>query len=127
MAVGIAEIIILSLIADWALRRVRIPGLIGMMLVGAVLGPYVLGYLDPDLLAIGPDLRLIALIVILLRVGFELSRNTLHRVGGRVLLLAFIPATCEGIAITLAGPLHLTSDHLPEPQPASWSAHRGRA
>ena len=104
MAVGIAEIIILSLIADWALRRVRIPGLIGMMLVGAVLGPYVLGYLDPDLLAIGPDLRLIALIVILLRVGFELSRNTLHRVGGRVLLLAFIPATCEGIAITLAGP-----------------------
>lgn len=104
MGVGIAEIIILSLIADWALRRVCIPGLIGMMLVGAVLGPYVLGYLDPDLLAIGPDLRLIALIVILLRVGFELSRNTLQRVGGRVLLLAFIPATCEGIAITPHGP-----------------------
>lgn len=104
MAVGIAEIIVLSLIADWILRRVRIPGLIGMLFVGVVLGPYVLGYLAPDLLAIGPDLRLIALIVILLRVGFELSRNTLHRVGGRVLLLAFIPATCEGIAITLAGP-----------------------
>lgn len=104
MAVGIAEIIVLSLIADWILRRVRIPGLIGMLFVGVVLGPYVLGYLDPDLLAIGPDLRLIALIVILLRVGFELSRNTLHRVGGRVLLLAFIPATCEGIAITLTGP-----------------------
>lgn len=104
MAVGIAEIIVLSLIADWVLRRVRVPGLIGMLLVGVVLGPYVLGYLAPDLLAIGPDLRLIALIVILLRVGFELSRNTLHRVGGRVLLLAFIPATCEGIAITLAGP-----------------------
>jgi solute carrier family 9B (sodium/hydrogen exchanger), member 1/2 len=104
MAVGIAEIIVLSLIADWVLRRVNIPGLIGMLFVGVVLGPHVLGYLDPDLLAIGPDLRLIALIVILLRVGFELSRNTLHRVGGRVLLLAFIPATCEGIAITLAGP-----------------------
>lgn len=104
MAVGIAEIIVLSLIADWILRRLHIPGLIGMLLVGVVLGPHVLGYLDPDLLAIGPDLRLIALIVILLRVGFELSRNTLHRVGGRVLLLAFIPATCEGVAITLAGP-----------------------
>jgi solute carrier family 9B (sodium/hydrogen exchanger), member 1/2 len=104
MAAGIAEIIVLSLIADWALRRVRVPGLIGMLLVGVVLGPYVLGYLTPDLLAIGPDLRLIALIVILLRVGFELSRNTLHRVGARVLLLAFIPATCEGVAITLAGP-----------------------
>ena len=104
MAAGIAEIIILCLIADWAFRRIRIPGLIGMLLVGVILGPYVLGYLDPDLLAIGPDLRLIALIVILLRVGFELSRSTLHRIGARALLLAFIPATIEGAAITLAGP-----------------------
>jgi NhaP-type Na+/H+ or K+/H+ antiporter len=104
MAAGIAEIIVLSLIVDWILRRIHVPGLIGMLFVGVVLGPHVLGYLAPDLLAIGPDLRLIALIVILLRVGFELSRKTLHRVGGRVVLLAFIPATCEGIAITLAGP-----------------------
>ncbi|MFW5803404.1 MAG: cation:proton antiporter, partial [Verrucomicrobiota bacterium] len=89
MATGIAEIIILSLMADWVFRRIRIPGLIGMLLVGVVLGPQVLGHLDSDLLAIGPDLRLIALIVILLRVGFELNRNTLHRVGCRVLLLAF--------------------------------------
>ena len=107
MAVGIAEIIVLGLIADWVFRRFRIPGLIGMLLVGVALGPHVLGYPDPDLLAIGPDLRLIALIVILLRVGFELSRRTLHRVGGRVLLLAFIPATCEGLIVTLAGPLLL--------------------
>jgi NhaP-type Na+/H+ or K+/H+ antiporter len=103
MAVGIAEIIILSLIADWILRRFSIPGLIGMLLIGVLLGPYVLGWLNPDLLAIGPDLRLIALIVILLRVGFELSRSTLHRVGGRVLLLAFVPATCEGIMVAVAG------------------------
>ncbi len=104
MAISIAEIIILSLIADWVLRRFHIPGLIGMLLVGVVLGPYVLDWINPDLLNIGPDLRLIALIVILLRVGFELSRDTLHRVGGRVLLLAFIPATLEGATITLIGP-----------------------
>jgi len=96
MAVSIAEIIILCLIADWCFRRMRIPGLIGMLLVGVILGPYALELLDPRLLAIGPDLRLIALIVILLRVGFELSRSTLHRIGGRALLLAFIPATIEG-------------------------------
>ncbi len=104
MAVSIAEIIVLSLLADWIFRRMGIPGLIGMLLIGVLLGPYVLGFLDPDLLAIGPDLRLIALIVILLRVGFELSRSTLHRVGGRVLLLAFVPATLEGAMITVAGP-----------------------
>ncbi|MFW6303747.1 MAG: cation:proton antiporter [Candidatus Sumerlaeota bacterium] len=112
MAVGIAEIIILSLIADWAFRRIGIPGLIGMLLVGVGLGPHVLGWLDPALLAIGPDLRLIALIVILLRVGFELSRSTLHRVGGRVLLLAFVPASFEGIMITLAAPWLLGLSYL---------------
>ncbi len=104
MAVSIAEILLLCLMADWCFRRMRLPGLIGMLLVGVVLGPHVLELLDPSLLAIGPDLRLIALIVILLRVGFELSRSTLHRIGGRALLLAFIPATVEGAAITVAGP-----------------------
>ncbi|MFN2350663.1 MAG: cation:proton antiporter [Kiritimatiellia bacterium] len=104
MAVSIAELIILGLLADWLFRRLRIPGLMGMLLVGVLLGPYAFGLLDHDLLAIGPDLRLIALIVILLRVGFELKRATLHRVGGRILLLAFVPATCEAAAITLLGP-----------------------
>lgn len=104
MAASIAELIILCLIADACCRRWGIPGLIGMLMVGVVLGPHVLDVLDPSLLAIGPDLRLIALIVILLRVGFALNRATLHRVGGRALLLAFIPATLEGVAITLAGP-----------------------
>ncbi len=103
MAISIAEIIVLGLLADWAFRRMAIPGLIGMLLIGVVLGPHALGWLDPDLLSISPDLRLIALIVILLRVGFELSRRTLHRVGGRVLLLAFVPATCEGVAVAFAG------------------------
>ncbi len=104
MALSIAGIIILCLIADWLCRRVRLPGLIGMLLVGVLLGPYVAGWLDESLLAIGPDLRMIALIVILLRAGFALSRKVLHRVGGRVLLLAFLPATIEAAIITMAGP-----------------------
>jgi len=104
MATSLAEIIVLCLLADWLCRRVRMPGLVGMLLVGMLLGPYVLGMADPDLLAVGPDLRLIALIVILLRAGFELSRATLHRTGARVLLLAFLPATAEGLMITLVAP-----------------------
>jgi solute carrier family 9B (sodium/hydrogen exchanger), member 1/2 len=104
LAVSITEIIIIGLIADWLFRRLRIPGLVGMMLVGVLFGPYVLGYLDPNLLAIGADLRLIALIVILLRAGFELNRQTLHRVGIRALLLSVVPAVVEGGVITLLGP-----------------------
>ena len=52
MAVSIAEIIILSMIAAWIFRRFHIPGLIGILLTGIVLGPHVLGLVDPDLLAV---------------------------------------------------------------------------
>lgn len=107
MAAGLAEIIVLSLLADWVFRRVGLPGLVGMITVGFLTGPHVLSLIDPELLAIGPDLRLIALIVILLRVGFELSRKTLHRIGVRVLLLGSIPSLCEGLAVALAGYLLL--------------------
>jgi len=75
-----------------------------MLLVGIMLGPFVLGVLDENLLAVSADLRLVALIIILLRAGFELNRRTLHRVGGRTLLLSFIPALTEGGAIALLGP-----------------------
>ncbi len=104
MAVSIAEVLVLCLLADWIFRKFSIPGLIGMLFVGVLLGPHVVGVLDPDLIAISDDLRLIALIVILLRAGFEIRRRTLHRVGGRALMLAFIPATCEGVMITLVAP-----------------------
>lgn len=107
MAISLAEIIILCLVADWIFKRFKIPGLIGMLGVGALLGPSVFGMLDPALLTIGTDLRMIALIVILLRAGFELSRESLHRVGAQALLLAFVPALFEALAVTALGPAFL--------------------
>ncbi len=104
MIVSLAEIIIICLIVDWLFRKIQVPGLVGMLLVGVVCGPWVLGWLSPGLMAISSDLRLIALIVILLRAGFELSKDTLRRVGLMAGLLSCIPATFEGVAITLLGP-----------------------
>lgn len=101
---SLAELLILSLIVDWVFRKLAIPGLVGMLMLGVVFGPYVLGWISGDLLAVANDFRLIALIVILLRGGFELSKDTLNRVGGRVLLLSTIPAIIEGVAITFLGP-----------------------
>jgi len=112
MAVSLAEIIILCLLADWAFKACRLPGLIGMLIVGAVLGPSVLGLIDPALLGIGTDLRTIALIVILLRAGLELSRSTLNRVGRQALLLAFVPAAFEAAVVTALGPRFLGLSHL---------------
>lgn len=98
---GLAELLILALVADGLFRRLGVPGLIGMLLVGIFLGGSGLDALDPKLLAMSGDLRQMALIVILLRVGFGLNLQTLRSVGRRVLLLAWIPATCEGLTITI--------------------------
>ncbi len=112
MIVGIAELIILSLIVDWVFRHIKVPGLVGMLLLGVVLGPYMLGWVNSELLTASADLRLIALIVILLRAGFELSKKTLNRVGTRVLLLSVVPAIFEGAAVTVMGPYLLGLSHL---------------
>ena len=104
MIVSLAELVILGLLVDWIFRRLTVPGLVGMLLLGVAFGPYMLGLVSPELLTASGDLRLIALIVILLRAGFELSKETLNRVGGRVLLLSAVPAIIEGAAITVLGP-----------------------
>jgi len=110
MAVSLAELILLSLLVDWLFRKIKVPGLVGMLCVGIVIGPYVLGYLKPSLLSVSSDLRMIALIVILLRAGFELSKNTLRKVGFQAALLSCIPAILEAVAVMLLGPwlLHLS-------------------
>ena len=108
MAVSLAEIILLGLLVEWVFRKCRLPGLIGMLLLGVVAG----SFLAPDFLAASQDLRLIALIVILLRAGFELSRDALAKAGWRTLLLAFIPGVIEGLTITFLGPLFLPLTHL---------------
>jgi solute carrier family 9B (sodium/hydrogen exchanger), member 1/2 len=104
MAVSLAEILLLGLLAAWIFHALHIPGLVGILLVGVLLGPNVTGMMDPAIVAIGNDLRLIALVVILLRAGFELSRTALNRVGLQALLLSVIPAVLEGVAITFLGP-----------------------
>ncbi|MFO7761881.1 MAG: cation:proton antiporter [Desulfobia sp.] len=81
MAISIAVIIILGLSADYLFRKIKVPGLVGMLLAGILVGPYVLGLMRPEMMDVSGDFRKIALIVILLRAGFELHRDTLNRVG----------------------------------------------
>jgi NhaP-type Na+/H+ or K+/H+ antiporter len=102
MAISLAFIIILGLGADYLFRRLKLPGLLGMLLVGMLAGPYGLQILRPEMLAVSADFRKLALIVILLRAGFELRRETLNRTARPALLLGFVPALFEMAAITWA-------------------------
>jgi len=107
MAFGIAELVILGLLVDWLARKFRLPGLIGLLLLGVIMGPHVSGLLNAETRAVAADLRLIALVVILLRAGFEISKDALAKVGGRAVLMAFVPCLCEVTVVTLVGPLLL--------------------
>jgi solute carrier family 9B (sodium/hydrogen exchanger), member 1/2 len=107
MAVNLAELILIGLLVDWLFRTCRMPGLIGLLLLGVLAGPGVFNALDSDFLAISKDLRLMALIVILLRAGFELSREALAKAGWRTIALACVPGIFEGVTITLLGPRFL--------------------
>lgn len=101
MAINLAVIVIVCLLLDSLLRRLRLPGLIGMLGVGIVAGPYVLDLLSPELLSVSGDFRRVALIVILLRAGMKTNAATLLKVGRRALLLSFLPALVEGTAVFL--------------------------
>ncbi len=103
MAINLAEIIILCLIADYVCKKFNIPGLVGMLVVGLLLGPSFTNLIHQETLSVASDLRLIALIIILLRAGFELKRESLNKVGFLAVLLSTVPPFTEAIAITFLG------------------------
>ena len=104
MAFCLALIIILGLGADYLFKWIRLPGLIGMLIVGVIVGPYVLDLMYPEMMSVSGDFRKIALIVILLRAGFELRRDQLGRVGRAAVIMSAIPAVFEIAGVMLVAP-----------------------
>lgn len=104
MAIGIAEIILLGLLFEWTARKIKLPGLVGLLLLGVLIGPFFLNILNPQLASVAGDLRLIALVVILLRAGFEISRESLAKVGVRAAMISFVPCCFEVGIITIFAP-----------------------
>jgi NhaP-type Na+/H+ or K+/H+ antiporter len=99
MILSLGLIIILGLSLNAIIVKIKIPSLIAYIITGIILGPFVLDLLHPDLLDISGDLRKIALIVILLRAGLTLDIKDLKIVGKGAILLSFLPATLEILAI----------------------------
>lgn len=100
MILGIAEIILGGMAFEWLARKLKAPGLLGLLLLGLLAGPFAFNLIDPGIYAVATDLRLVALVVILFRAGFEMNRQQLARVGVRAALMAFIPCLCETAVVT---------------------------
>lgn len=103
MALSLAIIIILGLIFNRLFEKFKLPGLLGMLILGVLLGPYVTNIISEDIIRISPDVRKIALIVILLRAGLGIKKDTLHKIGVPAIKMSCIPGLFEGFAIMVSG------------------------
>ena len=75
-----------------------------MLATGMVLGPYVLNLLDGSILGISPELRKMALIIILTRAGLGLDTSGLKKLGRPAVLMCFVPASFELMGVLLLAP-----------------------
>lgn len=107
MLTSLALIFLVGLCMAAICQKLKLPRIIGMLVTGMVLGPYVLDFLDSSILSISAELRKMALIIILLKAGLSLNLNDLKKVGRPAILLAFVPASFEIVGYVLFAPAFL--------------------
>ena len=103
MLTSIAIILLLGLGAGWIFQKLRLPSLLGMILVGIAISPHALNLLDDTMMQISGQLRQIALVIILTRAGLSLDVTDLKRVGRPAVLMCFVPACAEMLGTILPG------------------------
>ena len=104
MLLSIALILLVGMSMGWICKKIKLPSLLGMMITGMILGPYVLNLLDDSILGISAELRKIALIIILTRAGLGLDLSGLKKIGRPAVMMCFVPATFEIVGIVLLAP-----------------------
>ena len=105
MLTSIAIILLLGLIVGFGFHKMKLPSLIGMILVGILISPYALDLLDDNMLLIAKDVRQIALVIILTRAGLSLNIHDLKKIGRPAILMCFVPACLEILGTMLLAPI----------------------
>lgn len=104
MLLSISLILLVGMSVGWICQKMKLPSLLGMLVTGIVLGPYMLNLLDDSILGISAELRKIALIIILTRAGLGLDLSGLKKLGRPAVLMCFVPASLELLGILLIAP-----------------------
>ena len=112
MLESIIWILMMGFFVGQIARRLQVPALVGMILVGVLLGAQVGNVISPEVLGAAKSLRTIAVMVILMKAGLGLDREKLAQQGTVALRLGFLPAACEAIAIAFASMWLLQFDFL---------------
>ncbi len=105
MITSIALILLLGLLLGKIFIKLGFPSLLGMIITGMILGPFFLDLIDTSILNISGDLRKLALVIILTRAGLSLDISELKKVGRPAILMCFLPALFEIVAVTFLAPL----------------------
>lgn len=105
MLLSIAFMVLLGLLMSNVFERLKLPRLLGMLLSGILLGPYVFDMISSDVFLVSLEIRYIALVVILLRAGLSLRLEELKETKIVILLLSFVPATIEILGALILGPI----------------------
>ncbi len=105
MLVSVALILVSGVVLEYTLKKLKLPALLGYLIAGILLGPFGLNLVDSDLLRLSPDIRQVALIVILTRAGLSLDIKRLLEVGRPAIMMCFVPATVEIMTSMIFGPL----------------------
>ena len=107
MLTSIAVILLLGLLIGWIFSKLKLPSLLGMVIVGIVLSPHALNLIDESILGISGELRQIALVIILTRAGLSLDVSDLKKVGRPAVLMCFVPACVEILGTVILAPILL--------------------
>ena len=105
MLVSVALILVSGVVLEYSLKKLNLPALLGYLIAGILLGPFGLNLVDSDLLRLSPDIRQVALIVILTRAGLSLDIKRLLEVGRPAIMMCFVPASVEIMTSMIFGPL----------------------
>ncbi|MGO4942513.1 cation:proton antiporter [Ruoffia tabacinasalis] len=105
MLESVALILVSGVVLEYILKQLKLPALLGYLIAGMILGPFGMDLIHSELLRLSPEIRQVALIVILTRAGLSLDIRRLLKVGRPAIMMCFVPATVEIIASLIFGPL----------------------
>ncbi len=92
-------ILTVALLLNYLFGIIQLPGILGMVATGILLGPSLFNVVPPEVHEILQEVKTAALIVILIRAGLGINKSTLKKVGKPAVRMSFVPGVFEGTMI----------------------------
>ena len=98
----VVSLLIIGILANYSgliAEKLKLPSLIGMMIIGMLIGPSYLNLVPQGTLEISSTIKDVALVTVLFIGGLDISLDQIKQIGRPAVLLSVVPATLEGFVI----------------------------